>query len=89
MTPTQISSLERIILAFLIPTLVAAVAFGGAKVELAKKEDIASHTQDIRAVETLHLLQATKDSNRYDDLKNLVLDMRCDQRPSDRRCTTR
>ena len=89
MTPTQKSAVERLILAFLIPVLVAAMALGGARVELNKKEDAASHVQDIRTVEAMHLLQATKDSNRYDELKNLVLDMRCDQRPSDRRCMAR
>lgn len=60
---------------FLIPALLLASAWGVLQYKVDKKEDAASHSADVQRLES-----------RQDAMYSLLLDVRCQQEPNDRRC---
>lgn len=69
---------ERIkgfLVTFAVPLLMLAAALGAAEFRIQSKEDQAKHDLDVAQLRAL-------DKATYE----LVLDMRCESKPSDRRC---
>lgn len=60
---------------FAIPLLVLAASWGVLQYKVDKKEDAATHAADIQRLEA-----------RQDAMYSLLLDVRCQQEPNDRRC---
>ena len=66
---------KSFLVSFGIPLLMLAFALGAAQWQLNAKEDAATHKEDIQRLEA-----------QQNAAYSLLLDMRCEQKPDDRRC---
>lgn len=66
---------KSLLISFGVPLLLFAFALGAAEYKLNQKEDAATHAADIQRLEA-----------RQAESYSLLLDMRCESKPSDRRC---
>lgn len=78
--------LKSLLLEYAPLIVLTLIWFGAAKYQLGQKEDASAHQLDVQKIEaeTSKGDQALQD--RFNVLYNLVLDMRCEQKPNDRRC---
>lgn len=75
MTPTSKARIEQWVMYLLIPVFAAAISYGAQSVRLEQKETREEHSTDIAR---LHA--------RNEEIMSLLLDVRCEQNPHDRRC---
>ena len=66
---------KSILTQFAIPLLILAASWGVLQYKVEKKEDASAHSADIQRLES-----------RQDAMYSLLLDVRCQQEPADRRC---
>ena len=66
---------SRHLIQIILAVATASIAWGAATAELKQKENIADHQADVR--------QLKEEQNAA---YSLLLDMRCEQKPNDRRC---
>lgn len=86
MTEQQRSVLGKIALTFLVPLMVLFISLGVAKVQLAGKEDAASHALDIQRVNSAITQAVQRLEARTDEQQALLLDVLCAVKETDRRC---
>lgn len=67
--------LKSVLTTFIVPLLVLASAWGVLQYKVDKKEDVSLHNLDIQRLES-----------RQNEMYSLLLDVRCQQEPNDRRC---
>lgn len=86
MTDRTRSILEKMVLAMLLPILLASMAYGGALQRLAAKEDIDKHALDIQDVRQSLQLTIVRDSAWQASQYVLIKRILCKVDPKDQLC---